>query len=162
MKTRYLMLTMLILLSSACQEDPEIGGTATEALAGEWFIRLLDSDNNDLSGGYTSIVTYNSAANSTDEIIFSDQGNIFEKAVRLKVPCNIEQLSFGSSAVIKNIWEDESEFILNNGKIFLKSTQTPSGSIADSIRFELTDVADGNTTYILCGYRRTGWKEDQH
>lgn len=158
MKRIYLILFSVLIAVSACQEDPEIGGTATEAMAGEWFVRLYDAADNTLIIDYTNVMTYNTANNDNNQLWFSDKGNIFDPELRLKVPCDLEKMTFGSGQETVNALDPEAKYVLDKGLIVLKGTKAPSGTVADSIRMELTDT-DGSV-YILSGYRRTGWPED--
>lgn len=158
MKKIAFLLFPVLMAVSACQEDPEIGGTATESMAGEWFVRLYDAAGQLIIGDYQNVMTYNTADDEEDQLWFSDKGNIFEPELRLRVPCCLESMTFGSGREIANALEPEVKYVLDKGLIVSQGTKSPGGSVADSIRMELTD-SDGSV-YVLSGYRRTGWPED--
>ena len=80
---------------TSCEKD-EIGGTATEALAGEWYVTVdaVDASGNvvgeDFFGlGRVMMNTYNTAANNANEIWVDDCGNFWEFKVKASADINI-------------------------------------------------------------------------
>ncbi len=137
-KIIYLSLALGLLFTSCAKDD--IGMTATEPLAGQWQVTidavLLDGTvEEDFYGVGTSYVwTYNTSANTADEMWVSDQGYFWSYSV--KVPCSVSGLTFGSSDWLDN-YDYDSQVYINNGQIIYDGTTTPSGVAADYIYFEL-------------------------
>lgn len=86
MKKIFLLIFALSIIGVSCQEEFEVGETNTAAFAGQWFYQLRLSDGSvyyDLDAtmyGYEfeqPFLTYNSAANKTNEVWFDDQDLMF-------------------------------------------------------------------------------------
>lgn len=159
-KLLYTLLTALFIgFISSCQEDPEIGGTAVQPLAGDWFVQAKDANGNVLVD-YSAITTYNTAANSATEMWFDDHF----WGTKFKVPVNASALTFAGTAMQNSDPAYDVQITIANGKIIEQGTVGPeSKSPTDSIYYEVTysDDPDG-LTYYMSGYRRTGFEEDEH
>ncbi|MDB5121393.1 MAG: hypothetical protein JWN56_2611 [Sphingobacteriales bacterium] len=165
--------TLLVALSlgSCKKESPDPGGTAVQAVAGEWWVQVRDADGNftpDFAEDYYHFATYNTAANSPTEIWIDDLESFW--AIKGKINVNVSALTFSSSAPIGNVYY-ESQFTVANGKIINSVSKGPvSKAVTDSIYFETTlsdfEDADGNVlpdkVFKLSGYRRTRFSEDDH
>ena len=153
---------------TACQKE-EIGGTATEALAGEWVVQI---DAVDASGqivyedpfdmGESMIWTYNTSANTPDVMFIDDQGWFWE--YKCKVNCDVENLTFSATAA-EDLYHGISVNI-EGGKITLDGAKTPSGMPADAIAFYVVFSDDDfvGTAYdklYVHGYRYTGFAADE-
>lgn len=176
---RILFLVSIAVLAISCQKDP-IGSVAAKALAGEWSVTYQCVDDNgevidsNLAGEYLRVFTFNAANNATDSIFVADEQYFI--AYQAKVPCNMEQKTFGTPDALENLYGASGyhgpEVIIDNGKILSGAATTPSGMPADSIYFELTFVGGdyytslyGNygmeyTHYIVSGFRYTGLAGD--
>ncbi len=153
----FLSLSLVLIVFGACQkQDVNPGGTATEKLAGEWYVQQYGIDLTDYGYGYWRIGTFNTSSNVTDSIWVDDYDNLFP--FRVKVPCNLTGETFGSPDVLVDVYNGAS-FIINSGKIISNGTHSPGGLQVDSIYFELTDMSD-TSQYVLAGYRDTGWEDD--
>jgi hypothetical protein len=154
---------------TSCEKD-EIGGTATESLAGEWYVTAdaINADGSiweeDLFGiGHFQIATYNTASNVSNELWVDDVENFWE--FKIKTNSDAEALTF-SAENADNAYYDSKVTILN-GKILLKAATTPSGIPADSIVFEVSFDDDtypanyGYSRYRISGYRYTGFTADE-
>ena len=93
-KVIYLLMMCAGVLLSSCEKD-EIGGTATEALAGEWTVTVdaVDGSGNvveeDFFGlGRVMLNTYNTAANLPTEMYVDDLGNFWEYKVKVQSDVN--------------------------------------------------------------------------
>ena len=82
-------MAILCMTFASCEKD-EVGGTATQALAGEWYVTVdaVDANNNvtavDPNGmGKFLVNTFNTAANVSDQMWISDNGN-FSSPVEVK------------------------------------------------------------------------------
>jgi len=169
-KLFYAMMALATLTFASCEKDP-IGGTATQDMAGQWYVNVqgLDTDGSvlyedeDLFGiGNFWLLTYNTADNKAGEMWISDVDGAFWE-FQVKVNCDLAAKTFSAK---------ESEDILNgitaditNGKILFGAATTPSGAKADSIVF---DVLFSDDPYAglyydrlrVTGYRYTGLAAD--
>ena len=106
-KNLYITIIALCTLFTSCEKD-EIGGTATEALAGQWYVVYdgVDADGevtmkDPFRVGRSLLLTYNTSANDGEEIFVDDLTNFWE--FKLKVDCNVSTLTFAEL--------DESKYI---------------------------------------------------
>ena len=155
---RILFLLAILTIAISCEEEFEPGATATKDLAGEWWVQLYNSDASAVLWGYERIATYNTSADTEDSLWVNDYDHIFY-GFRVKVPANLDQMTFGSSDIQASYVD--SLFTVNNGEIIEDGAVTPGGLTVDSIYFEVTDYSD-TSSYVLAGYRHTGWPEDNH
>lgn len=169
MKKTLLILGLAVCAAfTACKKD-EIGGTATEALAGEWVV-LIDAV--DASGqivyedpfgmGESFVYTYNTSANKPDVMFLDDQGEFWE--YKCKVNCNAESLTFSASGA-EDLYNGISVDV-SGGKITLGGATSPSGMPVDAIEFYITFSDDdyvGNLydKLYIHGYRYTGFAADE-
>jgi hypothetical protein len=175
MKRRYVLtitLGLLSLLLWRCnQDDPNIKSTAGEAIAGEWYV-TYKVGTTDVNGGYSPIITSNTAANVATEMLISDyvtptatSGNFWSFKVKAQVdPAN--KTFAADEAVSSALWhEDPYPIKVNvlNGSIFKDGGHSKTGVTVDSIYFELQfedDSSPFGTTYIVSGHKRTGFAAD--
>lgn len=146
----------------------EVGGTATQLMAGEWMVHVdgVDANGNVVMEdpfGYGSfeLLTYNTSANVENKMFVDDEGNFWE--MKGEVDCNLENLTFSATGV-KELYNDITFDVLN-GKILPGAAHSELfGHVADSICF---DVKFSNDDYIgelwdairFSGYRRTGFDQ---
>lgn len=159
-------LNLLILLGlfvfgfTACDlgDDPAVGGTATEEVAGEWWTTFT-IDGEDIYGiGYQVITTSNTAANVPTEFLITDDGHTWD--YKVKVPLNLDAKTFGGTG-LENLAYDITVNV-TNGKILPGAAISTGGNVTDSIYFEVEFSDDPGTIYEVAGYRRTGFLEDEH
>lgn len=162
---KYALLGLLTVFMASCEKE-DIGGTATESLAGEWIVTVdaVTSDGTvvyeDFFGlGSFMILTYNSAANNPNEMFINDLEAFWD--FTCKVPCNAVAQTFGSTTPVPNLSYDCNVTVFN-GKVIYGGTLSPSGAKADAIEFMINfdddpyPAAYGYDTYLVKGYRRTG------
>lgn len=170
-----------VLLFASCEKD-EIGGTATEALAGQWYVHVDAVDENgdvvysgaDIFGlGTFMLLTYNTASNTADTLFVDDLKNFWD--FKVKVSCNTSDRTFGNTGFADN-YKYECGVKITDGKVLPQAATTPSGMPADSIVFfvefddDLDEDEDGNVVYVpeaygfknyrIAGYRYTGFTND--
>ncbi|MBQ9451028.1 MAG: hypothetical protein IJU34_06920 [Bacteroidales bacterium] len=166
-------LALVSLAFISCQKDP-IGGTATQEVSGQWYVQAdgVDASGNlpadeyaDVYGiGNFLVLTYNTSANTENEIFVDDLGNFWD--FKLKVACNLAAKTFGNSGEVPNLNYDCNVWV-RNGKIVPNGTKTPSGMPADYIEFEVgfdddEDAAElGFDHYKIHGFRYTGFVADE-
>ena len=170
-KAIYLLMLVVSMVFTSCEKD-EIGGTATEALSGEWYVRLdcVDASGNvvysgeDFFGmGRFLLNTYNTAAHKNNEIWVDDLGNFWQ--FQVKASANINNLTFQTSGAAANNYY-ECDVTVEGGKITLNGATTPHGTPADAIELYVTFSDDtypadyGYAKYKISGYRYTGLASD--
>lgn len=159
----------------ACEKD-EIGGTETEATAGDWYVTVDAADESgnlvegfeDLFGlGRVHMITANTAANNPNEMIVSDLGQFWD--FKVKVSCDQQGLTFQTNTSENNNLVADYEDInvtITGGKIMPKAGRQNNGSPADSIVFYVSFSDDeypakyGYKNYRVSGVRYSGLKEN--
>jgi hypothetical protein len=162
MKKYILLLAVISFIFIGCSDDVEPGGTATEALAGDWYVQLTDEDGNDLAGGFTTVTTYNTAANVATEMFFDD-GEFWP--IKGKVNCDVKSLTFSTSDFVENYYDYNGtyyDFKIYEGKVLLGQGHAKSGRVTDSIYVKFEAKDDPGTIYEYRGHRKTGFLEDQY
>jgi len=174
MKKVIFLATMLAcLLLTSCSKD-EIGGTATESLAGEWYVKIEGVDASDkvvltdgdlFALGNFLMKTYNTSANISTEMFVNMPFKLTDfgypdYSFSEKVNCDVNNLTFalkdGSTLTEK----------ITDGKILLGQGIQNNGSKADSIVFYVTftgdDIPSGNgfVKYKVSGHRYSGLVEN--
>jgi hypothetical protein len=161
MKNKLLILFAFLtigLMSCDLGDDPDVGGTATQAVAGEWFTTFTVAGEDVYGLGYQLITTSNTAANSVSEFLITDDAHTWD--YKVKTPLNLDAKTFGGSA-LPNLAYDITVNIAN-GKILPGAATSTGGNVTDSIYFEAEFSDDPGTIYQVAGYRRTGFLEDEH
>jgi Lipid-binding putative hydrolase len=150
----------LIFLFTGCvkEKTDEAGGTATRAMAGEWWVQIK-VNNALVVPDYFKILTYNTAENIATKMWLDDHENIWPFKFQVDVdPAGKTFAAPNASSTYTNITVK-----LANGKILDKITKGPvSNAVTDSIYFEAEFSDDPGTTYQFTGYKRTRWPEDDH
>lgn len=170
-KVIYSLMMLAGLAMTSCEKE-DIGNTATESLAGEWYVTadFADAEGNVVyedpyDAGHFMVNTYNTASNVPTEMWVDDLGNF--RTFKLKVNCDVQQLAFASNDTVSNAYYD-CGVIIEEGKILPGAATTPSGMPADSIVFFVQFTNDdasfqeffGYTRYKISGYRYTGLTND--
>jgi hypothetical protein len=150
---------VLIAILGSCQKDEIIGGTGVQAVSGEWWIQTDDAGGGDFSDDYYKLSTYNTAANSTNEMWLDDGESYYGLKAKVNVDLatktftvtNADELYFGVTVTIKN------------GKIKTGVAKGPSsGAVTDSISFDAEFSDSPGDVYKFKGYRRTRFSGDDH
>lgn len=174
MKTlKYLCLALLAVLAASCEKD-EVGATATEAVAGQWYVtaEAVDANGNtvfsddELFGlGHFLVLTYNTADNKADELWVNDLGNFWNFAVKAK--SDVSAKTFATDGAVANTAYDDCDVTVEGGKVMYGAATTPHGTAADSIVFYVSfsddsyPAAYGYAKYKVSGYRYTGLTQDE-
>ena len=160
---KYIMALAVIVGFAACQqEDYEPGGTVVQDMAGTWWVNMTERV--DSSGvingsyGYYELLSFNTSDNSSDSMWVTDNGAFWD--YKVKVGINHATKTFSIDQGKDLIWDDNTT--IQNGKIMVGAATAPSGTVTDSIYFEVKWASDNVHTYIGSGYRYTGWPEDDH
>ncbi|NOT38570.1 MAG: hypothetical protein HOP11_14455 [Saprospiraceae bacterium] len=209
-----LVITSLLTFSCDLTEDPDVGGTNTKDMAGEWYLQLIDpADSVTVYVDYSLATTSNTAANVADKMLFDDAAHFFH--FQCKMNTNQQNLTFNAENA-ENIQYDPAHtppaakpkpipaigsvktqlsatpklMTITNGTITKNSFSPPSKTKTDFLSCLMTgiyrgynyvaesyaitgtdtsvvwklrdesDVPDG--PYIISGYKRTGFLEDEH
>ena len=179
-KIFYLATALLCAFVTSCSKD-EIGGTATEATAGNWYVTVDAADENgnvyiDGDGdawydpfgkGRITMLTYNTAKNDPTEMIVEDMGNFWE--FKVKVKCDQNARTFETTTTENNnmvAGYEDINVTITGGKIMPKAGHQNNGSPADSIVFYVTFSDDPNPAkygyakYKVSGVRYSGLVEN--
>lgn len=161
MKNKLLILFAFLsigMMSCDLGNDPDVGGTATQAVAGEWFTTFTIAGEDVYGLGYQLVTTSNTAANSAGEFLITDDAHTWD--YKVKSPLNLDAKTFGGTG-LTNLSYDITVNIAN-GKILPGAATSSGGNVTDSIYFEAEFSDDPGTIYQVAGYRRTGFLEDEH
>jgi len=159
-----------LLFITSCEKD-KIGNTATEKMAGEWYVTVVgvDADGKvvyedaDLYGiGKFHLDTYNTSSNSTTEMWINDNANFWDFKTKINVDLNT--MTFQATDAQNESYD--SKLTISDGKILYGAATTPSGMPGDSIVFKVTFSDDtapadyGFAAYRIAGFRYTGFTKD--
>ncbi|MCR5131586.1 MAG: hypothetical protein K6C10_09045 [Prevotella sp.] len=174
-KILYFATLLFGLALTSCEKD-DIGGTATEATAGQWYVTVDAADENgnlvagfeDLFGlGRVIMLTYNTSANNPNEMIVSDNSTFWD--FKVKVNCDQQALTFQTTTTENNNLVADYEDInvqVTGGKILPQAGRQNNGSPADSIVFYVSfsdddyPAAYGYKNYRVSGVRYSGLVEN--
>ena len=152
-KVLYLATMLLCMAFTSCQKE-DIGGTATESLAGEWYL-MASVDGSPIYGPF-HLLTYNTSANNPNEIWIDDSKNFWD--FKVKGTGDINTLTF-SAANAQNMKYDCTVNI-TNGKIIKNGGTQNNGSPADLLMMDVEFSDDPGTIYHLEGVRYSGLEEN--
>jgi hypothetical protein len=162
MKKIYYLMALCVMIFTSCQKEEEVGGTAMQSMAGEWFVRMSADGGKTFGPDYYHFSTYNTADNSQTTMWFDDLKTFWQ--TKGKVSVNLENKTF-SGENIKNVTYADSFFTVLDGKLLEKAAKASgSKTVTDSIYFKMrfSDDDDPSTEYVFAGYRKTGFLEDEH
>lgn len=156
---KYMLLLVIAgIVGAGCQKDEDIGGTAVEKLAGEWWVQV-SVDNTLIAQDYFPLMTYNTADNAANKMWLDDK----EAFWPFKVKCDVDQANLSFSATAAESLYTNITVTLQNGKVLTGVSKGPvSGAVTDSIYFEAEFSDDPGTVYQFHGYARTRFAEDDH
>lgn len=146
------------IIVAGCEKDEDIGGTAVEKLAGEWWVQL-SVDDNLVTQSFFSVMTYNTADNASNKMWIDDHEDLWP----FKFKCDVDAANQTFS--VTGATSEYSNITINvqNGKVLTGVSKGPvSQAVTDSIYFEAEFSDDPGVTYQIHGYRRTRFAEDDH
>jgi hypothetical protein len=157
--TKYSIIFLLFgLMSCDLGNEPDIEGTKLQAMAGEWWINVLQ-DGEDIGAGFNLLTTSNTAANNETDLIFDDH-ELWPAKIVAKV--SLSGLSFTAAPGLTNAYDPDIKVSVVEGKILKGAATTPGGNKTDSIYVKLEFSDAPGEQYEYAGYRRTGFLEDEH
>lgn len=176
MKKVLFFATLLLCMGLTSCEKEDIGGTATESMAGEWYVTVDAADANgnvvegfeDLFGlGKIHVLTYNASDNNPNVLIVDDLQNFW--GFKAKTNCDQKTLTFSTSTSENNNLVDGYDDInvtITGGKIIKNGGVQNNGSKADYIEFYVSfsddayPAAYGYANYKVSGVRYSGLEEN--
>src|SRR6476646_435936 len=150
MKKIFLLSGVAVILFSSCKKNlPEIGSTAAQKMANEWWVTLDQGGTQDVYGiGHFKIATYNTAANN-DSIWVDDFGNGW--GFKIKAKADYSNLTFSQTSPTPAIYNPITVKI-TEGKVILDGGHSKSGNKVDSIHFKVEFSDDPGTVYEYNGH----------
>lgn len=184
-KVFYAIMALATLTFASCEKE-QPGGTAVEAMSGQWYVQVdgVDAETGevvaeDFNDGRILILTYNTPSNDPNKLYINDRDGFWSFIV--KVDCDLNTLTFKGEA--ENESYEGCVVTVTNGKIVKKGIKTPSGTDADYIQFDVNFSDDdiylmygegyedyaglslgdlyGFTAYRVSGWRYTGLAADE-
>jgi hypothetical protein len=160
-----IVLGLLVVGASACQEEYEVPMIMGNELAGEWYVTYKVGGVDIYGVGYSTMLTTTTADASTEndagEILVTDLGHFWD--YKAKTPSNTAGLSFGSPDSTMNLVDGYPiMMVVRSGKIFTDGGRSKTGVVADSIWMEMGFEDDSATVFEVSGHRRTGFLEDDY
>lgn len=159
-----LILLVFGLVSCDLGSEPDIEGTKLQAMCGEWWVQVYAAGE-DQELGYHLLTTANTADNNETDLITDDHGLLTPydyPPIKVISKVNLGGLLFNNTPDLPNLNAGESAVSILEGKIIKGAATTPGGNKTDSIyvKFEFKTVP--GEQYEYAGYRRTGFREDEH
>ncbi|KAF2325861.1 lipid-binding protein [Flavobacterium nitrogenifigens] len=129
-------------------------------MSGDWYVQTLV--NGKVVVNYTLLSTYNTSANDGKEMWIDDHGKIWN--FKVKSPVTVGSSVFAGSNLASDVDGYKVNVTITEGKVTKNDTKSTGGHIVDGISFKATfsDDTDAGTVYEIKGYKRTGFKEDEH
>ena len=160
-KVLYFATLLLCMAMVSCSKE-EIGGTATEALAGQWYVQGNVVENGEVIEdpygiGRFQILTYNTSSNNANEIWIDDAQNFWN--FKIKATADANGLTFSATSA-QNQRGDDITVNVTNGKIIKNGGKQNNGSPADYITMDVEFSDDPGTIYRLEGVRYSGLVEN--
>ena len=185
---KIILFATALLVMVACSKD-EIGGTATESMAGKWYVTVdaVGEDGTPINkgedyfglGGPVILLTYNTTANNPSEMWIDDLGQFNVGAMYnapypsycIKAKVSVDQASLTFKSVdapnFGDGWQDlDAMPVTIDGKILKGAGRQNNGSAADSIVFFVSYKNDpwypddGYAKYKVSGIRYSGLEEN--
>ena len=155
---RIIAIAVIVVTIASCSKKPDIGGTAGEAMANEWWVTLSEVGGPDLTG-HGHIATYNSAANN-NELWVDDQGHIWD--FKVKATADLSALTFSANEVVSVVPGYDIKVTITEGKIIPGAGRSKTGNVTDSIFMKIEFEDDPGTIYEMKGHARTRFAEDEY
>lgn len=189
-KVLYSAALLLLATLTSCEKE-DIENTATVNMAGQWYVQVdaVDDAGNPIKNGEdyfgfgrVLILTSNTAANSTSEMLIDDlgsfdvaagygNGNYPSYSLKSKINVDLGALTFSSNNATnlsdKNKFDsDLYPITIEGGQILPGAGRQNNGSVADSIVFYVKYAGDpwfpddGYAKYKVSGIRYSGLVEN--
>jgi hypothetical protein len=154
-----------VALSSCKKTLPDVGGTAAQKMANEWWV-TLKLNGADQYGTHVKIKTSNTAANDdslwVDDYPAGTSGNVWGFQVKTKADYNALTFSTPAAGTKSAVAAYPITVTITNGQVFPKMGHSRSGVIVDSIHMKIKFSDDPANTYDISGQERTRLIEDDY
>ena len=155
-------------ISCETYSDPQVDYSPIYPLSGEWRVRITNLSTNALisSTAMYTFGTYNTEENSSTQMWIRTTTNLPSSlgTLKAKIACDVPSLAF-SVANGNNLNVTTNAILgtvtITEGKVTLNSVAMPSKVTSDRISFKMTSTKSPGITYLVEGYRRTRWNEDE-
>lgn len=163
---------MVANLLTSCEKD-EIGGTATQEMAGDWYVTVTAVDDagntvyedEELFGmGKIHMLTFNTSENVANKLYVYDEENFWN--FKVQTTCDQSTMTFATDGAAANESGDDIDVTITDGKIMKLAGKQNNGSPADSIVFYVSfsddqyPAAYGYAKYKVSGVRYSGLTEN--
>ena len=175
-KVLYLATLLFCAVFTTSCEKEEVGSTATESMAGQWYVtvdavdesgNLVYSDEELFGLGRVLMLTYNSSKNDPNELIVDDLNNFW--SFKVKTKCDQGNMTFSTNTTEDNNLVEgynDVNVTITGGKIVKDGGVQNNGSKADYIEFYVSFSDDsypakyGYAKYHVYGVRYSGLAEN--
>lgn len=140
-------------LFTSCEKE-DVGGTATQAMAGDWVITFSNGSQSITSG---HSLTFNTSANLPTEIWVSNGSKGLN--FKVKTSCDLASMTFQTDGWAENV-AASGKARISNGKITPNGVTLPSGRVVDGISYDVELDTDPGVVWHAEGRRYTGFAED--
>jgi hypothetical protein len=162
----------LVLFSTACENysDTSVEYSSIFPLSGEWRVRVKELGPDTLlktAAGAVAMYTfsiYNTSDNRVDSMWIRTTSSMVSSlgALRGKIFCDISGLNFSGTDITDiSVTASVQKFTITEGKVALNAIDMPSKAKADKISFHYTSTKTGGRNFLIEGFRRTLWNEDE-
>lgn len=160
----FVIIFTLAFLNVSCEKDPTVDYSPIFPISGEWKVQVKDAATGNLIVATKYIIgTYNTSDNSTTQMWIRCTSSGFPAggALRGKINVDVPTKTFSGSNIPDLASAAGTTFTITNGSVILNGATTPSGYKADKISFTYQTTKKPGVTYLVEGYRRTMWPEDE-
>ena len=162
MKLRNILIGGLALIAvSSCKKNlPDVGGTAAQKMANEWWVQLYQNNVAQYPATYRGhIATYNTAGNG-NELWIDDQAEIWD--FKVKATADFNNLTFSANNVESVVPGYNIKVKITDGKVLPGAGISKTGNVTDSIYMKIEFEDDPGTVYEIRGHARTRFAEDDY
>ena len=153
MKKIFLFLIVSVLIIASCSKNPDVGGTAAQKVANEWWVQV------DGNGHFGKLITSNTSANNDSIWIYDVGTSVWDFKVKAKV--DYTNLTFATNA--KSIFPGYNINVkITDGKVLPGLGHSKTGDKTDSIYMKMEFSDDPGTIYTVTGHARTKFAEDEY
>jgi len=165
MKKLSLVLGIAVLFLSACKKNlPDVGSTAAQSVANEWWVTLTVGGSDVFGIGHTKLLTYNTADN-TGSIWVDDQKNGY--GFKVKAAVDYSNLTFKTNGMAHSPYyvgtpnfPDSAR--ITEGKVLVGAGRSKTGNVTDSIYMKIEFSDDPGDIWEIKGHARTRFSEDEY
>lgn len=106
------------------------------------------------------IATYNTSANTSNQLWIDDQAEIWD--FKVKVTADPNNLTFSANQAVSAIDGYNIKINVTDGKIIENGGHSKTGVLTDSIYMKIEFEDDPGTIYSIRGHARTRFAEDDY